>query len=484
MTYLRMNIRLVTFPVTTDDSIEPILNVNLIMYYKNNKYVRCPITFDENLIGKPYPVIKSIGDKFKTRNVIKEDPYFHIANFENSCNGEGPSTNDPDNGLEAIANANNLYKANIDCAKNVKWKDSVQKGRLNDLRETRALQKEIRTGKYKQHKPNEFILNERGKTRLIKSNFFRDRVVQKSLNDNVLFPALENKLIYDNSASRIDKGLDHARRRFKYHLQSAYQKWGYDCFVLSIDFTKYFDNIVHKILLNQFKDTLTIEQVNFIRDRLKEFEVDVSYMSDEEYASCLQSVYNSLDYNKIDKSLLTGKKFMAKSMGIGSQTSQISGLYYPHEVDNYCKIVRGIKEYGRYMDDIYIILPTKEELQDLLNNHIIPLCNKLGIHINEKKTHITQLKYPISFLKLNYIVEESGRIIVKIHSSTLHRERKRLYKFKRLLNSKRMSELDILNCYKGWRGTYRKFDSGYEIFKMDKLFISIFPQFNFNSIKE
>ena len=37
-------------------------------------------------------------------------------------------------------------------------------------------------------------------------------------------------------------------------------------------------------------------------------------------------------------------------------------------IDNYCKIVKCMKYYGRYMDDIYIIHEDKEYLKGLLND--------------------------------------------------------------------------------------------------------------------
>ena len=50
-----------------------------------------------------------------------------------------------------------------------------------------------------------------------------------------------------------------------------------------------------------------------------------------------------------------GEKFLNKSVGIGSQISQSIGILFPTEIDNYVKIVRHQKLYGRYMDDSYII---------------------------------------------------------------------------------------------------------------------------------
>lgn len=68
---------------------------------------------------------------------------------------------------------------------------------------------------------------------------------------------------------------------------------------------------------------------------------------------------------------------MHKSVNIGDQLSQILGIYYPYPIDNYVKYVRSQKFYGRYMDDWYIMNPSKEELQDLLN-HIRDIAKERG----------------------------------------------------------------------------------------------------------
>ncbi len=71
------------------------------------------------------------------------------------------------------------------------------------------------------------------------------------------------------------------------------------------------------------------ETMSFIEKLIDTFRVDVSYMTDEEYANCMKTLYNALEHAQIDKAKLTGEKYMRKSVGIGSQISQISGVYYP-----------------------------------------------------------------------------------------------------------------------------------------------------------
>lgn len=111
---------------------------------------------------------------------------------------------------------------------------------------------------------------------------------------------------------------------------------------------------------------------------------------------------------------------MKKSVGIGSQISQISGVYYPTRLDNYCKIVRGMKYYGRYMDDIYIIHESKEFLKGLLND-IRGICDEYGLFINPKKTQIVKLSHGFTFLKIKYSLTETGKVIERISKDSVVR---------------------------------------------------------------
>ena len=90
---------------------------------------------------------------------------------------------------------------------------------------------------------------------------------------------------------------------------------------------------------------------------------------------------------------------MEKSVNIGDQLSQVIGIYYPYPIDNYVKYVRQQKFYGRYMDDWYIMNPSKEELEDLLEN-VCKIAAELGIHINRKKTRIVKISSKYKFLQI------------------------------------------------------------------------------------
>lgn len=213
--------------------------------------------------------------------------------------------------------------------------------------------------------------------------------------------------------------------------------------------------------------------IEFLRKIIDAFKIDVSYMSKDEYKYCLDSVYNTLEYAKIDKSLLTGEKYMDKSVGIGSQISQISGLLYPSRIDNYCKIVKGLKYYGRYMDDTYVIHEIKEYLKQLLRE-ITEICNEYGILINNKKTQIVKLTKTFTFLKTRYNFTDTGKVIKRINKDSITRERKKLKKFRRMLDEGSITYKEIQEQYNSWRGNLKYYSAHNVIKNMDNLFNDLF----------
>lgn len=264
-------------------------------------------------------------------------------------------------------------------------------------------------------------------------------------------------MIYDNSASIKGRGIFHQRERFEVHLQKYYRKYGNEGYILFGDFTKFYDNIIHELakkeLLRLFDNDEFIDWLlTLIFDS---FKVDVSYMSDDEYSSCLYDTFNKLDYRKIPKNLLTGEKWMAKSVNIGDQLSQVIGIYYPYRIDNYVKYVRSQKFYGRYMDDWYIMSPSKEELEDLLKN-IRKIAFDYGIHVNEKKTRIVKISSTYKFLQVKYTLTDSGKIIRRINPERVTAMRRKLKKMSVKVKTGEIPEEYLENMFRSWMGAFNK----------------------------
>lgn len=345
-----------------------------------------------------------------------------------------------------IYDGNALYDAFIRAKKGSDWKPQVQKFEMLYLLHLGKMQRDLRLGLYEFLPGTGFLLYERGHKRWITGEQLPDRIVKHVLCDEVITPSIKRFLIHDNGASVQGKGIDFTRKRLVTHLRRFYMKNGSNKgYILLIDFSKYYDNIRHDKLKELFAryvdDPVALRLIDQI---LRREEVDVSYMDEEEYTRCLDTLFNSLEYHKVDRSLLTGEKFMAKHLNIGDQLSQSAGILYPMDIDNYVKIVRGVKFYGRYMDDSYVIHQSKEYLEELLTD-IIRIAKDLGITVNTRKTRICKLSELWRFLQIQYSLTDTGRIIHKIHPKRLTAMRRKMKKL-----AGRLPEEDFANWYNAW----------------------------------
>lgn len=365
-----------------------------------------------------------------------------------------------------IFDANSLYDAFLRAKQGSDWKPQVQRFEMSYLLELSKIQEDLKNRTYKFLPSTEFIIRERGKERVIRGEQIQDRVVKHSLCDEVLNPNTMKYLIFDNGASQVGKGIDFTRRRLLYHLQRYYRTHGSnEGYVLLIDFSKYYDNIRHDVLLDLFSKYVSDDtSMWLLAETIKKSEVDVSYMSDEEYENCMHTVFNSLEYEKLPLDLRTGEKIMKKHLNIGDQVAQTAGIAYPIPIDNYVKIVKGVKFYARYMDDSYAIHESKEFLQELLKE-IIEIADSIGITVNTSKTRICKLSEYWRFLQVQYCLTDTGRIIKKIHPKRLTVMRRKMKKLAPL-----MTKTDFTNWYQAWFRNHYKLMSKQQRSNMDTLF--------------
>jgi hypothetical protein len=338
-----------------------------------------------------------------------------------------------------ITDPNNLYEAYQKSKREVSWKESVQRYEMNLLVNIAETVQKLRAGENVSHGFVEFNIMERGRLRHIKSVHISERVVQKCLCDQVLVPIISRSLIYDNGASLKNKGLHFAVRRFITHLSKYYRKYRTnEGYCLSVDFSKYFDNIRHDILFNMQRKVIKDPRImKLLYDFITPFGDNIS-------------------------------------LGLGSQVSQISAIFYADPVDHYEKEKRRIKYYGRYMDDLYLIHPDKEYLLECLED-IKRICAGIGITVNLQKTRIVKLKDGIHFLKGIYTLKENGKITRMAEPESRKRMRRKLKKFSGLLKSGHMNSYDIYTAYQSWRGNYRRrFDAYHTVKRMDALYNELF----------
>lgn len=344
--------------------------------------------------------------------------------------------------MDELADMRELNGCTMASTKESRWKEATQRYIANMLLRNLDLRTALLNGTYRESPTIKFTINERGHIRDINAPACVDRVIQKSVSRNVLIPAIRPHLIYDNYASLKDRGTHFARRRFMMMLRSYIRANGTDGYVLLGDISKYFDSVDHEVLKQQ------------IAPLLKDQPADVT----------------ALIHQMIDSSSDTDK-----GLNLGGEPPQILAVGYLGSIDTFVKIVKGVKFYGRYMDDFFIIGRSKDELKSLLAD-IGAKAAELCLSINNKKTHIVKLRHVFVWLQTKYIITRTGGIKTVPTRSKLLRERRRLKAFRRLVDKGRMTTYEAWMAYKSWRGSVMTdYNSCFRALKkMDAVFWQLF----------
>lgn len=349
---------------------------------------------------------------------------------------------DPYDDFSRIYNRNALSRATHDSALGVGWKMSVKRLRHNKLIVINRQAERLQNGLSVHRGFISFAICERGKPRDIMSVRFSERIVQKSECSNVLYPVLSRRFIYDNCANIRGKGTHFARRRVVTHLNRYYRKNKTNVgYVLIIDFKSFFNNIAHNPLKALLREIfLDPDLIHFLERQI------------DDYA----------DY--------FGRPV---GLGLGGEPNQLYASLLPDPLDHYIKEKLRIHGYIRFMDDLILIHEDKEYLKKCLIE-IRVICLKYGIVLNNKKTNISRIDKGFTYLKTHYRLTETGHVVKRPSRDSITRQRRRLKKFKRLLDNGDLTFEEVRKSYASWRGSLLDRDSYRTLINMDKLFDKLF----------
>lgn len=334
--------------------------------------------------------------------------------------------------LENVIGFEALYESMYKCRKGVMWKGSVQSYFLNGVERTLALERQLKTNTYKANKPYKFKVTS-PKERDILSITFRDRIYQRSLNDNAIYPTMSKRFIRDNCACQKGKGTDDARDRLVCFLQKCFRRRGLNWSVLQCDIHGYYPNMQHSVAKDIFRKSLGARVYNRAEKVL-----------DEQYAG-------DVGFNP------------------GSQMIQIAGISVLDPIDHFVKEVLHIKYYIRYMDDFILIHEDAEYLEEC-KCHLREELSKMGFTFNEKKTRVYPISDGILFLGFIFRLTKTGKIVKTLNPENVKRERKRLYRLVALAKKGERTRAKVDECYSAWRNHASKGNSTKLLQRMDKYY--------------
>ena len=261
--------------------------------------------------------------------------------------------------FEKVTDFKNMYKAfrKAKCGKG--YKKSSARFNLTALDGVHTLISQLKNKTYQVSDYTEFKVCE-PKERLIQTTSFKDKVIQHCLCDNVIMPRLQRVFLLDNCAGQKGKGTLFGLDRLGEQMQQFYSKYGFRGYILKCDITKFFYNISH--------------------DQLKDI-VAYHFGYDPDICWLCNLFIDSTE---------------GKGIPLGNQINQGFALLYLDGMDKLIKWELGIEYYGRYMDDFYLIHPSKEYLKYCLEV-ITAYLETLDLKLNGK-TQIFPFKNGVSYL--------------------------------------------------------------------------------------
>lgn len=314
--------------------------------------------------------------------------------------------------FERVVDFKNMYKAYRKSKSGKGFKKSSAKFNVMALDGINTLIKQLKDKTYQISKYNEFKVYE-PKERIIQTTSFKDKVVQHSLCDNVLLPKMQEIFIKDNCAGQVGKGTLFGLNRLSEQMQEFYKQYGFNGYILKCDISKFFYNISH----NQLKD---IVEYHFNYDK------DICWLIN-----------------------LFIDSTQDKGIPLGNQINQGLALLYLDGLDKLIKVELGIKYYGRYMDDFYLIHPNKEHLKNCLEV-IREYLKTLDLQLNGK-TQIFPFKNGVSYLGFHTYITNNGKVIRKLKNSNKRNAQRKYLKMAKLVASGELSNKNFNDSFNAWK---------------------------------
>lgn len=313
--------------------------------------------------------------------------------------------------FEKVIDFNNMYRAfrRAKCGKG--YKKSAARFNVSALDGIHTLIQQLRDKTYRVSDYNEFKVYE-PKERLIQTTSFKDKVIQHSLCDNVIMPRLQQVFIRDNCAGQKGKGTLFGLDRLSEQMEQFHSRYGHDGYILKCDITKFFYNISHA----QLKD---IVHYHF-RDP------DICWLCD-----------------------LFIDSTEGKGIPLGNQINQGFALLYLDSMDKLIKYELGIEYYGRYMDDFYLLHPSKEYLKYCMEA-ITAYLETLGLTLNGK-TQIFPFKNGVSYLGFHTYVTAGGKVIRRLKNQNKRNAQKKFVRMARLVAEGKLPREKFDASYQAWK---------------------------------
>ena len=271
------------------------------------------------------------------------------------------------------------------------------------------------------------------KPRTVQVPSVRDKIIMHALCDNVIYSAVEAKMGPWASACLIGRGTEYGTARAEYLLRRWWKEHHSVPYILKGDIHTYFASVRRDRILELSAETLPDEDIRRI----------------------------SRAYTLYDDSPV--------GMPLGLQQSQCFGNLYLAALDDYIVQERGFANYGRHMDDFYVLAATRAELEDLLNG-IRDKLAEIGLELNPKTT-IERGR--LDYLGFTHIITDDGKYLLRLLNGKKKAKKRELKMVVRGLTGGHLTPEKVQLRYQGWRQRILRAGCRNVVIEMDRHFICL-----------
>ena len=271
-----------------------------------------------------------------------------------------------------ITRMENLFHCWLKARQNKSRRARIQRFAEDPLRYLSIIQERLRNRQYEFGPYRYFVVKEK-KWRDVVDAPMKDRIVHWMLYD-YLYLIWEKRLIHDTYGNLLGRGTHAAVRRLAEFARRPDARW-----VLQLDISKYFYSIPHDLL----KKRVT------------------RYIGDQDIRQLLYGLVDSFRtdgrYDHLFSEDSAYRMTPNKGMPIGNLSSQLFANVFLCSFDHWVKEELCVDHYVRYVDDVVVVVESKEEIQRVLGR-MVERLGEDGLTVHPKKIRIAPITEGIPYL--------------------------------------------------------------------------------------
>ena len=285
-----------------------------------------------------------------------------------------------------------VIEAYYDCRRNKRNTINQLRFEMDYERECILLWQEINEHRYEPRRSIAFVVEKPVKREIFAADF-RDRVVHHLIVRRMM-PLLEAKFHPESYSTQKGKGTLYGIQRIEQQLKSCSEGYTRNCYIMKIDISGFFMSLSKQALYDCIR--------RFLMPRYPARDLPMLLYL------LRQTIFNRPEKNCILKMPRSRWKGLPRNKSlfgtdgthgipIGNLTSQLLALLYLDDLDTLVTGEWGVPHYGRYVDDMVLIHPSKEHLM-AVKDRIETWLSAHGLTLHPRKTYVQHYAKGVLFI--------------------------------------------------------------------------------------